>query len=118
MLPGPRGVSPSKHQNTYLNIALIYRPPATDEANFIEALGAIRYSMATETENFSTSIVTGDFNFPTISWASSDIHGCTSSDRRQAEVLLKLLEDFFMEQHVQEPTRGDNILDLFSSNHN
>uniref|UniRef100_K7EXX2 Endonuclease/exonuclease/phosphatase domain-containing protein n=1 Tax=Pelodiscus sinensis TaxID=13735 RepID=K7EXX2_PELSI len=61
---------------------------------------------ATKIEN---SIIMGDFNYPHIDW----IH-VTSG--REAEIkFLNGLNDCFLEQLVQEPTRGEAILDLVLS---
>ena len=52
----------------------------------------------------------GDFNHPDIRWNSLD------SSNESAKFLL-LVENCFLTQHVLEPTRGDNVLDLsLSSN--
>ena len=50
----------------------------------------------------------GDFNHRNIDWdlLESDSEG---------EAFLNLTQDFFMTQHVLEPTRGENTLDLVLS---
>ena len=47
----------------------------------------------------------GDFNHPDIRWNSLD------SSNESAKFLL-LVQNCFLTQHVLEPTRGDNVLDL------
>ena len=55
----------------------------------------------------SKVVIAGDFNFPRASWNSREnaIDGNENS-------LVKLLNDFFLEQLNTTPTRGENILDL------
>uniref|UniRef100_K7F001 Endonuclease/exonuclease/phosphatase domain-containing protein n=1 Tax=Pelodiscus sinensis TaxID=13735 RepID=K7F001_PELSI len=62
-----------------------------------------------EATKIKNSIIMGDFNYPHIDW----IH-VTSG--REAEIkFLNGLNDCFLEQLVQEPTRGEAILDLVLS---
>ena len=69
-----------------------------------------------------TLMVTGDYNFPFISWPSKQIYSREqdpeqmSSEKRQAKLLLNWAEENFMEQVIQTPTRGKNILDLVFTN--
>ena len=53
-------------------------------------------------------VIMGDFNHADIRWNSLD-----SCDDGKA--FLMLFQDCFLAQHVSEPTRGDNILDLILS---
>jgi hypothetical protein len=54
----------------------------------------------------------GDFNYPNIDWEKLD------GDTNSLE-FLNLVQDCFLVQHVNVPTRGDNILDLvFTSEDN
>ena len=64
----------------------------------------------------------GDFNFPFISWPSKSIYSHErekkSSEKRQAELLLEFADENFLENCIEIPTRGNNILDMvFSNNH-
>ena len=52
--------------------------------------------------------IMGDFNHANIRWNYLD-----SFDDGMA--FLMLVQDIFLTQHVSEPTRGDNILDLILS---
>jgi len=47
----------------------------------------------------------GDFNFADINW-------CTPETVDDSHPFLKCVNDNFLFQHVQNPTRGKNILDL------
>lgn len=54
-------------------------------------------------------ILMGDFNYPNICWD-------TLTAGRNSKGFLEVTQDSFLTQHVVEPTRGSNILDLvFSS---
>jgi endonuclease/exonuclease/phosphatase (EEP) superfamily protein YafD len=54
-------------------------------------------------------ILTGDFNHPSINWSTFE---CDN----EGEDFLDCVNDCFWFQHVLEPTRGENVLDLvFSS---
>src|SRR5215813_9478374 len=58
-------------------------------------------------------IIVGDFNYPTINWNSLTAGG------REEQYFLSKMQDCFLEQHVMEPTREGNVLDLiFSTNGN
>ena len=53
-------------------------------------------------------LIMGDFNHPDIRWNYLD------SSNESAKFLL-LVHNCFLTQHVLEPTRGDNVLDLILS---
>uniref|UniRef100_K7EZ72 Endonuclease/exonuclease/phosphatase domain-containing protein n=1 Tax=Pelodiscus sinensis TaxID=13735 RepID=K7EZ72_PELSI len=90
--------------NKKLAVGIYYRPPDQDSDTDIEMLREIR-----EATKIKNSIIMGDFNYPHIDW----IH-VTSG--REAEIkFLNGLNDCFLEQLVQEPTRGEAILDLVLS---
>ena len=55
-------------------------------------------------------VLLGDFNHPNICWKSS-MASC-----RQSRRLLKCIEDNFLSQVIDSPTRGDVILDLLVTN--
>ena len=58
------------------------------------------------------SVIMGDFNHGHIQWKSLESVG------RDDQQFLLLIQDCFLTQHVLEPTRGGNVLDLvfFSQN--
>ena len=58
----------------------------------------------------------GDFNFPMIHWPQGHISGGTVAEQKQAETLLHLMEEYYMEQMVPYPTTNENILDLMFVN--
>ena len=65
----------------------------------------------------------GDFNFPFLKWKQHDdiIIPCVQSggkldQQHQAECLLELTNNLFLEQTIINPTRNDNVLDLIFTN--
>ena len=51
----------------------------------------------------------GDFNHGHIQWKSLENTG------GEAQQFICFINDSFLTQHVQEPTRGDNVLDIVLS---
>ena len=77
-------------------------------------------------------MVVGDFNFPFLkfqedgNFVDQKCNKCigeyicshTSSEKRQAQMLLDFSNEFFMDQYIRKPTRNRNILDLcFTNDH-
>ena len=58
--------------------------------------------------SYNNIVITGDFNHISINWE-------TLHSQKEGESFLKLKLDCFLTQHVQEPTRGGNILDIVLS---
>ena len=86
-------------------IGLIYRPPALSASTDKEL-----FDLISDICNTSESIIFGDFNLPVTSWGRN----ITS---HSGHSLYDSLLESALSQHVNEPTRGDNILDLiFSTN--
>src|SRR6218665_1542969 len=82
-----------------LLVGVCYRvPDATEEAN------QGMYKLL-ERAYKETSLIMGDFNYH-VDWEHSEV------EREQDRLFLDFIEASFMQQHVMEPTRGDNILDL------
>ena len=57
-------------------------------------------------------IVAGDFNAPDLKWKDSDTTNCSSNSER----LLEIMDKRGLTQLVKEPTRGNNIIDLVTTN--
>ena len=57
-------------------------------------------------------VIMGDFNHGHIQWKSLESVG------RDDQQFLLLIQDCFLTQHVLEPTRGGNVLDLVFSSQN
>ena len=87
-----------------LAIGVCYRNPSDcdiEEENLHEC---IRVAC----DRYKNIIIAGDFNHPTIKW--DELH-----TRKEGQNFLNLTLDCFLTQHVTEPTRGRNLLDLVMS---
>ena len=89
--------------NSKLTIGLVYRSPNINEADNTKIQNAIKEVSKGE------CIIMGDFNHGHIQWKSLE---STGGDDQQ---FLFLIQESFLTQHVLEPTRGENVLDIVSS---
>ena len=96
--------------------ACIYRPPSADGDSFHYVLNELRRVLYENQAERKTIIIAGDFNLPIIDWKTGKIKGGTRVQARQAEELLELSQEFFLNQCINKPTRLNNILDLFFTN--
>ncbi|KAK4313514.1 hypothetical protein Pmani_015149 [Petrolisthes manimaculis] len=55
----------------------------------------------------------GDFNLPIIRWESLEVYGGSADARQQAKLLLDFADEFMLIENITQPTRGNNLLDLF-----
>ena len=79
-------------------ICIVYRPPSTSINNFFEESGEMLEVLCAQAGN--ETLICGDFN-------------CPGHDHLFInETLATLLDRFDLEQHVNGPTRNQNILDL------
>ena len=63
--------------------------------------------------------IMGDLNLPNVDWDSGSTRpGCSKNDRDCLTRLGKLMEDHFLIQSVDVPTRKENILDVILTNGN
>jgi len=84
-------------------IGLYYRPPNSSEEYINKICDEITML---KSNNY---IIMGDFNFPDIDWN-------ILSSTKLTEKFLDLCLDQFLIQHVKEPTRKQNILDIVLTN--
>ena len=63
-----------------------------------------------------TVMMCGDFNSPFVNWSIGSLSGSTLHMQRQAEALIDFMNEYCLQQCVTEPTRINNILDLFMTN--
>ena len=104
-----------KSLNTIL--ITVYRPPSAPDSSFSKIVNFItRYISENNSDDQSDIFLTGDFNFPEIHWPVCDPPSTQSKPCQSANKLLNLMEENFMNQLVNKPTRGNNILDLFITN--
>ena len=91
-----------KSKNSFFNFVTIYRPPnqsAETDSQFYQTLT----ELARE-----DCVLLGDFNV-------ADYTQLNDASSQAANDLTKFVEDNFLSQSVDEPTRGNNVLDLVFS---
>ena len=94
----------------------VYRPPASGERFFIEAIEDIAGKIDQIDGKMPNIMLCGDFNMPLIDWRNSSVRGGTREMQRQADKLFEFNSKFCLQQMVLEPTRNNNTLDLFLTN--
>ena len=97
-----------------ITLVCVYRPPGSQTLPYQEVLAKLRCCLNQQNNSPFATVLCGDFNFPSICWTSLTIQGGTAADRQQAESFLEFLSDKFLHQFIEEPTRGNSILDLFA----
>ncbi|XP_076061613.1 uncharacterized protein LOC143037360 [Oratosquilla oratoria] len=103
---------------TNINLIIVncYRPPQCNLESFSKALEKLNEVLETTPHAMTDVIICGDFNFPFICWPDGRSSGGTLEDQAQAKLLLEIADKLFLNQHIMEPTRRNNILDLFFTN--
>ena len=96
-----------------LIICSVYRPPSSDIDYSINLCNSLR-DIAKYNPN-STIWVAGDLNLPDINWEQDTVVNHQYPIALN-ECYLSCFNDVGIEQMVNFPTRGENILDLFLSN--
>lgn len=92
-----------------------YCPPSAPGA-VTEVMALIQRAVHSN-PNFSF-LISGDFNIPSISWRRSNSGGAipiTTRTCRRAADFLEACQMSLLKQHVYQPTRGQNVLDLVLS---
>ena len=84
-------------RNSTLTIGIVYRSPNIGQEEDVKLKKAIREVSKGE------CVIMGDFNHDHIQWESLESAG---GDDHQ---FLLLAQDYFLTQHVLEPTRGGNV---------
>ena len=102
----------SLSKNTTLLIGLIYRSPTSVESNNSKLLEI--FQIISQQYSHTQLLLMGDFNFPDINWVDSH---CSSSSTSLSAKFLDVIQDSFLTQHVEEPTRHQpdqqsSVLDL------
>ena len=88
--------------NPQLVIILLYRPPSCSPAEFIEVLAKMSDCIYNMPSPLPHVIFLGDFNLPNIDWVNARFTNLVTTH------LCPIIEDLFIEQLAQEPTRGNN----------
>ena len=94
----------------------VYRPPTCEECFFVEAIEDIAHTINKIDGKMPNIIMCGDYNMPLVDWSNCTVHGGTRDMQKQAETLIEFMSKFCLQQLVVEPTRNNNILDLFLTN--
>ena len=99
-------------------LVTIYRPPNAPEQSFNRLMKSIQSYIEENTgDNQQSDIfLTGDFNFPNIHWPISNSFPPNQKVNDSAKHLIKFMEENLLNQLIDKPTRGNNILELFITN--
>ena len=100
-------------------IASLYRPPKSAHQSFcnlIDFLETYIKKVCSNSPEHYQIIVTGDLNFPDISWEDLSAENCLSENRGSAQYLLSFMSRFLLTQYVNIATRESNVLDLLITN--
>ena len=92
--------------NSKLTIVFVYRSPNINEADNTKIQKAIKEVSKGE------CIIMGDFNLGHIQWKYLESTGGDD------QYFLCLIQESFLTQHMLEPTRGENVLDIVLSSQN
>ena len=103
-----------KFSSIKLGVFVVYRPPEAPCEKFHCTLDFIQRCIREElTSSFQVCLV-GDLNFPNIDWRTEQVlSGQTTQSQQSALKFLNFLTSGFLNQYVDQPTRGSNILDIF-----
>ena len=95
--------------------AAIYRPPGAETSGWKALLDKLQSMIDSISEGGVTPdiYVAGDFNYPGIDWDLGIPDDNTSGQGRD---LVEFMNHNFLTQVVNQPTRGENILDLLLTN--
>ena len=93
-------------RNSDLLIGVCYRSSSAEL--FDDNLHKSLRKVITEVSN-KNILLMGDFNYPSIDWATHSVQDAATSE---AQLFLDHLDDCFLTQHVQLPTRKKATLDL------
>merc|ERR1712002_895169 len=103
---------------------VVYRPPDTKIDDFKVILRTLKIILNELGEHSNTNILSGDFNFRFIEWRKEQSGACSyrykrtagKDEKNQFIELLNLCNEYCLMQIIDEPTRGENTLDLFFTN--
>ena len=100
-----------------LFICVVYRPPECPTLSFRSCLDFIDQYIAQGADGEYQLSLLGDFNLPIIGWSNYSIApGGSACSIETAGLLLDFMSENLCTQHVFDPTRNSNILDLYISN--
>jgi len=95
-------------------ICAFYRPPNSDVEPIVQ-LRKFLNSLFNGKSGIPHVVLTGDFNLPDILWTDDggEMQSNPSYGNPVNSSFLEMLDDFNLSQLVMEPTRSNNVLDLF-----
>ena len=96
------------HGSKFL-VGVFYRPPSSDAVYLCELQKSL--SLIDRSGTNLPLLLLGDFNLPNITWG--EVPKCHDA---LLAVFCDVVDDYFLQQMVFEPTRGENILDLILTN--
>ena len=94
-------------------MAACYRPNVNDKT-FTQELRSSLAQLQSKRKRTCGFIIGGDFNFPGWDWQTSSLKPCAQMALHTE--FKDLLDDIGLTQHICEPTRRENILDLVATN--
>ena len=103
-------------KNKKLVLAAFYRPPDMVDEKDLEAVYTEFTDLRKQYRN-SMYILAGDFNIPDIDWNALTVKNNNQYPLRVSQTFLDIAQDMSLEQIVDFPTRGDNLLDLVFTSH-
>ncbi|MCQ4021281.1 hypothetical protein FK520_27165, partial [Klebsiella pneumoniae] len=86
-------------------VGVCYRPPNQDEET-----DEVFYKQLARAARSSALVLMGDFNHPDICWRDN------TAGHRQSRRFLECVDDNFLLQAIEEPTRRGAMLDLVLTN--
>ena len=103
-----------KFSTIKLGVFVVYRPPEAPCEKFHCTLDFVQRCIGEELSSSFQVCLVGDLNFPNIDWRTEQVlSGQTIQSQHSALKFLNFLTSGFMNQFVDQPTRGSNILDVF-----
>ena len=99
-------------------VALVYRPPETNNESFRKVMNFLQSHINPQTNSKHKNIlVAGDFNLPHLTWSDDPpTQHATPNNRECTDTLLSFMNQNFLSQYINKPTRVNNILDLVITN--
>ena len=92
------GISIPLLNNDSLSIGCIYRSP---KANLTVSMNSLCNLLSAAATSCSHLLICGEFNYANIDWTNNICHASDS----YAQQVIDELNDLFLYQHVNEPTR-------------
>ncbi|XP_028417866.1 uncharacterized protein LOC114542544 [Dendronephthya gigantea] len=93
-------------------VSICYRPPNCNLAAWLDLFTKFLQL----TECYDKVLITGDFNFPELTWESNLVSNSTELTSASAVEFRELIYDFYLQQTNTHPMRLANILDLIITN--